>query len=521
MEEIKRQLNQQEYEEYIQQWKEENKELIDTGKCKKCFTECLPKWEKGLKANIGKINWNICNKEKVKFIYDDIEDFIEILIYNLKTRKILIKYNNKTFEITTVAFLKCSLGNLLNKKTSEFKIEVGQTFKDDKRNIIITDKEYRKKITSNEKWYKYTCNKCGWTEGWILEHALLHKGGCSCCRGLTVVEGINDIPTVTPWMVKYFQGGYDEAKLYSIGSHKKIYPICPDCGRVRDKKMEIKEIYKLHSIACPCSDNYYFSEKTMFSILEQININFEFHKIFDWSKNIKFKYYDTKITKEYDFYFKLDNEEYIIETHGNQHYEKSFGTINGAKSLEEEQENDRIKKELALKNGIKEENYIVIDCRKSTLEWIKNNDNGILNSRLNELFDLSKVNWLKVEEFLTTNLVKQTCEYWNKGIENTKEIGKLMNLSSITINFLLIKGNDLHWCNYNIKANVEIVEVSKNGLTLGYFKSATKLSKVSEELFGVKFSLSSISHTCRHSKTSLYKGYTLRYVTKKEYNKIA
>ena len=52
-----------------------------------------------------------------------------------------------------------------NKKTIEFKVEIGQIFKDDKRDIVITNREYRKekhgKSMVNVKYYKYTCNICG------------------------------------------------------------------------------------------------------------------------------------------------------------------------------------------------------------------------------------------------------------------------------------------------------------------------------------------------------------------------
>ena len=59
--------------------------------------------------------------------------------------------------------------------------------------------------------------------------------GCACCHSLVVVPGINDIPTTDPWMISYFQGGYDEAKRYTHGSEQKIHPVCPECGRIKDK----------------------------------------------------------------------------------------------------------------------------------------------------------------------------------------------------------------------------------------------------------------------------------------------
>ena len=48
---------------------------------------------------------------------------------------------------------------------------------------------------------------------------------------------------------------------------------------------------------------------------------------------------------KYDFYFEHNNESYIIETHGSQHYvEGKFSVIKGGRSLEGEQENDELKR---------------------------------------------------------------------------------------------------------------------------------------------------------------------------------
>lgn len=52
MKEVKRQLNKEEYEKYIEDWKEENKELIESGKCRKIFLENLPN-----RGKTNQINW--------------------------------------------------------------------------------------------------------------------------------------------------------------------------------------------------------------------------------------------------------------------------------------------------------------------------------------------------------------------------------------------------------------------------------------------------------------------------------
>jgi len=181
---------------------------------KKVFLEDLPRRGK----LISLVDWKKCIGCKVKFIYDDINGEIEIVDYKSKGNRLYIKYLDKEiWELMTTQFKVCGFGKLLGKKTTKFKIEIGKIFKDNKRDLIITDREHREhrigKNNYNQKWYKYTCNKCSWTDGWMDEHCLLKGVGCPCCRGLIVVEGINDIPTTAPWMVKLFQGGHDEAKL--------------------------------------------------------------------------------------------------------------------------------------------------------------------------------------------------------------------------------------------------------------------------------------------------------------------
>ena len=268
-----------------------------------------------------------------------------------------------------------------------------------KKDITIIDRKIIKKsqktkneslFSQNIKYYKYKCNICGFDCGehyrnqkynkelWIIEAQLIIGCGCGvCCNSpQTVVEGINDIPTTAPWMVKYFQGGYDEAKLYNKSSGKKIYPVCPDCGRVKDKKISINTLYSSHSISCYCSDCIPYGEKIMSEILNQLRLNFQTQltkSTFKWCNKYR-----------YDFYFEYKGEQYICEVHGMQHYEEN---TNFKMSLKEVQENDRLKKELALNNGVKEGNYIVIDCRKSELDFIKQN---ILDSDLANIFDFSR-----------------------------------------------------------------------------------------------------------------------------------
>lgn len=228
--------------------------------------------------------------------------------------------------------------------------------------------------------------------------------------------------------------GEENSKKYLHSVSTKVKCTCPICGN-NDRKISISKIYGKRNILCSnCSDGVSYPEKIMFNVLKELNTNFiyQLSKINAlWCKN-----------KRYDFYFELDNKKYIIETHGEQHYEEKS---NFKQSLKEIQENDKIKKELAIKKGIKEENYITIDCRKSELNWIKNN---ILNSKLNNIFDLSIVDWNKCESYaLRSSLIKEVCDYWNNETKIVSEIAKKFKLTETCIYNYLRKGRKLNWCN--------------------------------------------------------------------------
>ena len=85
---------------------------------KEIFLENLPK-KYGIGANKDKltIDWKNSIGYKVHFIYDDIEDDLEIINYESKSRKLTILYKNKTMDISPVHFTECRFGNILNKVT--------------------------------------------------------------------------------------------------------------------------------------------------------------------------------------------------------------------------------------------------------------------------------------------------------------------------------------------------------------------------------------------------------------------
>ena len=129
----------------------------------------------------------------------------------------------------------------------------------------------------------------------------------------------------------------------------------------------------------------------------------------------------------------------IVEIHGEQHYVNSnlFG------SLEDTKHNDRIKRKLAKHNGINNEHYIVIDARKSKANHIKK---SIINSKLNNLCDLKRVNWKQCDVDAQHYIVKDVCDYYFDNDDTIEEIADYFQLSISTIKNYIKIGTENHWC---------------------------------------------------------------------------
>lgn len=400
-------------------------------------------------------------------------------------------------------------------KKFKWKYKVGDNIKDEKRNLIILNKYISEYVQKNKitkiKHYICKCNLCNYIGDMREIDLYYNSSGCpACCLPpRVVVEGINDIPTTASWMVEYFQGGYDEAKNYTKNSHKKIYPICPDCGEVKNKEVIISNLHKRSGFKClNCNDGISFPEKFINNLLQQLNEAY----IYQISKSI-FKWCDKY---RYDFYIK--GKSIIIETHGKQHYIETNGNWD---TLEKIKSNDKIKEHLANINDIK--HYIVLDCRESSLEYIKN---SIMDSKLPSILNFKErdINWEKCFETSLKSLVKIVSDEWNKNINiSSKVLANKYNLSKNTIIKFLKIGTKLGWCLYNPKEeilknchkmtnnNCKKIKIYKNNKSLGIFNSIKELSESSYELYGIKLLTSGIGQVCMGNWKN-YKGFTFKYM---------
>jgi len=219
-----------------------------------------------------------------------------------------------------------------------------------------------------------------------------------------------------------------------------IYVVCPNCGYEKETIISNLGSNRFH---CPrCSDGLPYPEKFLFSFLEQL-LNKSFQKqltktTFKWCNKYK-----------YDNY--IENINCIIETHGLQHYRENTNWI---MSLSEIQENDFDKEWLARLNKIK--NYIILDCRKSELEWIKN---SIMKSRLPILlgFKEEDIDWIECDRYALLSIVKEVCDLWSRGIKNTSKIANKLKLNISTVIKYLKRGVKQGWCDYINVHNKKVI----------------------------------------------------------------
>jgi hypothetical protein len=278
---------------------------------------------------------------------------------------------------------------------------------------------------------KYHCTICGEVKyiasGRLKQNLIVCDNGCHGAGkdNSKTIQGINDLATTHPYLIKYFVDR-EQASKFRSGSTKRVDLKCPNCGFI--KNMMVNTFVR-NGFACPqCEDGVSYPEKFVLTLLRSLNIHFI--------------YQATKTTlkwcgeSRYDFYIPSLNM--IIETHGGQHYHNSaWGSVDQVAIKDEEKE------KLALRNKIK--HYIVLDCRKSEPDFIKT---GILNSDLSKFFDLNEVDWKGISKQVESSLLLEVCSCFNLTPQSPSKIAYEFGLSRHTIMRYLKRGTKLGFCNY-------------------------------------------------------------------------
>lgn len=270
------------------------------------------------------------------------------------------------------------------------------------------------------------------TAGYLIGYGKKKPTGCAVCSGKRIgpppkyTNSIWSHPIFSKDWVKYFDEEF--IKHHTVQSNEYVDIPCPDCGK--NKHIKICNLYH-RGFRCTCNSRSSYPNKFVYSVFNQLGIDFisEYHD--DWTNGKQYDVYNTALSL-------------IVENHGIQHYERVKFTN---RTLEEEQANDVYKYQLAMDNGI--QYYIVLDCRYSEIEWIKN---SIMNSELPQLlsFSADDIDWNKAEQDAVKNLVREVCEEWEKEKSYDYSIvGKKFHVSKSTVQDYLAIGAKHGWCSYN------------------------------------------------------------------------
>lgn len=328
--------------------------------------------------------------------------------------------------------------------------------------------------------------KCGHEWDAVIHSRASLGCNCSICDGKQILIGFNDMWTTNPELAKLLLNPNDGYR-YMQNSNVKVDWKCSECENI----VKNKEIYNVNirGLNCPmCSDGMGFPEKYMYGILKESGVNFIFDEKFDWSQG-----------KRYDFH--LPDYNWIIEVHGVQHYRYT----GRGRTLEEERENDRIKYELAKESGIND--YIVIDARESTVDWIKD---SIANSELSNIIN-GDIDFEKIGRLASKSFVKVVCDLWNSNSLNINEISEKVSISRVTVRTYLKRGAEIGWCNYTTEQRIPIVQLSLNLDFISEWDSNTSISQQ------MGLSIGNIVSVCRGNRNMTG---NFKWMYKEDYDKM-
>lgn len=378
---------------------------------------------------------------------------------------------------------------------ANWKLNIGDIINDGRRNLTITDREIRYmsswKKPCNEKWCRYTCNVCGWKDGWIPEKSLIEGKGCRCCHGKTVIKGINDIATLTPYVVPYLVDPNDAFR-YRPFATATVKTQCPICKEIRDYK--ISQLTTAPYACHRCGKNTSIYERIFYEFLVMYKIDFITQLS---SANMKWcgKY-------KYDFYFPSINA--IAEINGKQHY----GVDIYNRSSKEIGENDVKKMMLAFENGI--EMYCIFPFKKAGK---KEMIDIIYNHPIIDELKINRDNLKHNLEICYANAFDKRkisiCKYYNKHPNlSAVKIGEVFGVSSPTVLHALWDGTKLGLCNYDgqkklqdtLKKNTETtsksIEIIDSDQKSYRFKSIREAERESYSKIGIHFSRFLIKKHC-------------------------
>lgn len=333
--------------------------------------------------------------------------------------------------------------------------------------FIIVEEKFSKRSWN----YKIQCQKCGWISDWkTISHLNSKRFGCLSCRYFVVTD-YNCVMNDEPWMVPFFQN-IEDTRAYNKYSREELYFKCPSCGQISKNKMSVARLYITKNIKCNCTSGGSFSERFMSYILNKNKIDYIREYRPSWASIL----IEGKIRRcRYDFYFKIEDKQYIIEMDGCFHYMSNKYSEKSKMYTYIDSEKDRLAKEHNIE-------VIRIDCRSSTFDYVLRNCE---ESKLSDFLDFS----LEKDSlaFIFNGYAVEICSLYKEGY-GIKELSDKFNFTRATIRNYLDKGNEIGLVEYNRKENhkknsqkqsMPVLVYTKEGIYVDSFPSMKECSRQS------------------------------------------
>lgn len=386
------------------------------------------------------IDWRKIENVDVSFEYHGISDKLTI-IRHVDCDYALISYKGIEYTTRKEYISNCKLGFLFNFSIkNNYKYEIGDIIPRTSGTLKICSK-IRQGKKKSVKSYDVICIDCG--SDFKIREGNLDKGdGCPICSNRKIKIGYNDIWTTNPKDCLFLTDKND-GYLYSANSNHLVDLTCPICNT----HIGLRKIYDLthNRVACKkCSDGISYPNKFLYYLLDQLNEVYETEVKFNWCKFPSFKNHNKFSIGKYDCY--ILNKNILVEMdsglgHGKNSY--SHSKI----SIEESIYRDLMKTKLAKANSI---NLIRINCEYyGTQNPFKACKEGILQSELSSIYDLSNIDWDIINLNCQSSKLVKACELYNQGSDYI-EIADYLHISKYTAKDYLKRGSKLNLCEYKL-----------------------------------------------------------------------
>lgn len=356
-----------------------------------------------------------------------------------------------------------------------------ETFNQEVYNLVNDEYVVTGTYITNKQHIEMMHKTCGQKFN-VTPNNFLRGSRCPYCYGTKfILKGYNDMATTSPFLVDLLYDKNDAYK-YRSNSNIKIKWKCPNCSNILVYSPFVVNTYGLR--CHNCSDGISYPNKFIHSFFNQLSkeiTNYQTEYSPEWIG-----------MKRYDVYFEINDLKYIVEVDGGLGH-RNIGYNNDKTYIQKSISVDKYKELEAIKHNII---VIRIDAIKSTLQYIRH---SILNSKLNDIFDLSKIDWIKCHIDATTSKRKDVIKLYNSGIKNLKDIVSITkNISYTTVYRYLLEASKCGLCDYNPKLYINyrkpITHICKKVICLNTLKIYDSITQASIDNNNI--AISGISQCC-------------------------